>query len=225
MLVPIFERGANDGSYWLVDDSHGRLPVVFFGGANAATPAAVVIPLDADFAARADSAIRLWRVATGRPRGPPPDRLTRQRRHRLGLTRGDVLLRNKEVFRFWKTLGLSYIFLGIEAIDEDGLKKFRKRISLGRNFEALEFARSLGVMVTINIIADPDWDEQRFATVRQWCQEVPEIVNLSINTPYPGTKSWITEERSLQTRDYRLFDVQHAVLPTKLPLPVFYREL
>jgi hypothetical protein len=86
MLVPIFERGANDGSYRLIDDSHGRLPVIFIGGANAATQAAVAIPLDADFAARADAAIRLWRVATGRPRGRPPDRLTRQRRHRLGLT-------------------------------------------------------------------------------------------------------------------------------------------
>jgi hypothetical protein len=29
----------------------------------------------------------------------------------------------------------------------------------------------------------------------------------------------------LQTRDYRLFDIQHAVLPTKLPLAAFYREL
>jgi len=86
MVVPTFERGANDGSYRLVDDGHGRLSVVLIGGANAATPAAVVIPLDADFAARADAALRLWRVATGRPRGRPPDRLTRQRRHRLGLT-------------------------------------------------------------------------------------------------------------------------------------------
>jgi hypothetical protein len=58
---------------------------VLIGGANAATPAAVVIPLDADFAARADAALRLWRIATGRPRGHPPDRLTHQRRHRLGL--------------------------------------------------------------------------------------------------------------------------------------------
>src|SRR5207344_2570132 len=40
-------------------------------------------------------------------------------------TRGDVLLRNKEVFQFWKKLGVTYIFLGIEAIDEDGLRKFR----------------------------------------------------------------------------------------------------
>ena len=77
-------------------------------------------------------------------------------------TRGDVLLRNKEVFRFWKRLGLEYMFLGLEAIDEEGLQKFRKRVTLGRNFEALEFARSLGIHVAINLIADPDWDHERF---------------------------------------------------------------
>ena len=140
-------------------------------------------------------------------------------------TRGDVLLRNKEVFKFWKTLGVSYMFLGLEAIDEEGLKKYRKRISLGRNFEALEFARSLGIEVAINLIADPDWDEARFATIREWCLEVPEIVNISVNTPYPGTESWVTDGRRLATRDYRLFDIQHAVLPTKLPLDRFYAEL
>src|SRR5215831_9336065 len=140
-------------------------------------------------------------------------------------TRGDVLLRHKEVFQFWKKIGLTYIFLGLEALDEEGLRKFRKRIPLGRNFEALEFARSLGVGVAINIIADPDWDEERFRVVREWCMNVPEVVNISINTPYPGTETWLTEQRRLQTRDYRLFDIQHAVLPTKLPLDVFYREL
>lgn len=140
-------------------------------------------------------------------------------------TRGDVLLRNKEVFKFWKTLGVSYMFLGLEAIDEEGLLKYRKRVPLGRNFEALEFARSLGIRVAINLIADPDWDEARFATIREWCMEVPEIVNISVNTPYPGTESWLTDGRRLATRDYRLYDIQHAVLPTKLPLDRFYAEL
>lgn len=140
-------------------------------------------------------------------------------------TRGDVLLRNKEVFQFWKTLGLQYMFLGVEAIDAEGLKMHRKRISLGRNFEALEFARSLGITVAINLIADPDWDRQRFEVVRQWCLDIPEIVNISVNTPYPGTESWVTESRKMHTRDYRLFDIQHAVMPTKMPLPEFYAEL
>ncbi len=148
------------------------------------------------------------------------------RKHYYLETRGDVLLRNKEVFKFWKTLGLDYMFLGIEAIDEDGLQKFRKRVPLGRNFEALEFARSLGIHVAINIIADPDWDEERFRVVREWCLDVPEVVNISVNTPYPGTESWLTEQRArCSTRDYRLFDIQHAVLPTRLPLDAFYREL
>jgi hopanoid C-3 methylase HpnR len=140
-------------------------------------------------------------------------------------TRGDVLLRNKEVFQFWKTLGLQYMFLGVEAIDAEGLKMHRKRISLGRNFEALEFARSLGITVAINLIADPDWDRERFEVVRQWCLDIPEIVNISVNTPYPGTESWVTESRKMHTRDYRLFDIQHAVMPTKMPLPEFYAEL
>jgi hopanoid C-3 methylase len=140
-------------------------------------------------------------------------------------TRGDVLLRNKDVFRFWSGIGLKYMFIGLEAVDEEGLRKFRKRIALDRNFEALEFARSLGVMVAINLIADPDWDHARFEAIRQWCQEIPEIVNISVNTPYPGTEIWRTETRPLQSLDYRLYDIQHAVLPTKLPLREFYAEL
>ncbi|HSF66413.1 MAG TPA: hopanoid C-3 methylase HpnR [Nitrospiraceae bacterium] len=140
-------------------------------------------------------------------------------------TRGDVLLRNKDVFAFWKSLGMHYMFLGLEAIDEEGLALHRKRISLGKNFEALEAARALGVSVAINLIADPSWDRRRFEIIRQWCLEIPEIVTISVNTPYPGTESWLTESRSLQTRDYRLFDIQHAVLPTTLALPEFYEEL
>ena len=49
-------------------------------------------------------------------------------------TRGDVLLRNKEVFRYWKRLGLEYMFLGLEAIDEEGLKLYRKRVNAEQEF-------------------------------------------------------------------------------------------
>jgi hopanoid C-3 methylase HpnR len=140
-------------------------------------------------------------------------------------TRGDVLLHNKDVFRRWRRMGLEYIFLGLEAIDEEGLKKYRKRTSLGTNFEALEFTRSIGMEVAVNIIVDPDWDRARFRALRQWCLEIPEMVNVSVNTPYPGTEIWRSETRRLTSRDYRLFDIQHAVLPTRLPLDEFYAEL
>jgi hopanoid C-3 methylase len=76
-------------------------------------------------------------------------------------TRCDVLLRNQEVFAYWKRLGLKYMFLGLEALDEEGLKLYRKRATPNGNFKALEVARALGIQVAINIIADPSWDEGR----------------------------------------------------------------
>jgi hopanoid C-3 methylase HpnR len=140
-------------------------------------------------------------------------------------TRCDVLLRNREVFAFWKRLGLRYMFLGIEALDEETLQLHRKRVTPNENLEALEVARELGLTVAINIIADPDWDEAQFQVIREWATSVPEIVHLTVNTPYPGTETWHTEARKLTSLDYRLFDVQHAVLPTRLPLQQFYAEL
>lgn len=140
-------------------------------------------------------------------------------------TRTDVLCRNPEVFEYWTRLGLTYMFLGLEAIDEEGLKAHRKRASQGINSKALEIARRMGLTVAINIIADPDWDEQRFQVIRDWAVSIPEIVHLTVATPYPGTETWLTEARKLTTLDYRLFDIQHAVLPTRLPLLKFYEEL
>jgi hopanoid C-3 methylase len=140
-------------------------------------------------------------------------------------TRADVLCRNEEVFAYWRRLGLEYMFLGLEAIDEEGLKAHRKRSSLDINAKALEVARRIGVTVAINLIADPDWDERRFEIIREWALSIPEIVHLTVATPYPGTELWLTESRKLTTRDYRLFDIQHAVLPTRMPLFKFYEEL
>src|SRR2546427_1277273 len=110
-------------------------------------------------------------------------------------TRADVLLRNREVFARSTRLGLRYMFLGIEAIDEEGLRLHRKRVHVDQNMRALEIARALGLVVAINIIADPDWDERRFAAVREWAPSVPEILNMTINTPHPGTETWLTEAR------------------------------
>jgi hopanoid C-3 methylase HpnR len=140
-------------------------------------------------------------------------------------TRCDVLLRNRDVFAYWKRLGLLYLFLGLEALDQETLQLHRKRITSDENFQALEVARQLGLIVALNLIADPDWDEAQFRLVREWAVSVPEIVHLTVSTPYPGTETWYTDARKLTTLDYRLFDVQHAVLPTRLPLAQFYTEL
>ena len=158
-------------------------------------------------------------------RSPPNSRSARSARSTTSRPAPTCCSGNPEVFERWKRLGLNYMFLGMEALDEEGLDLFRKRVNPDQNFEALEVARKIGMTVAINLIVDPQWDRQQFQRVREWALSVPEIVHLTVMTPYPGTEIWHTESRKLTTRDYRLFDIQHAVLPTKLPLPVFYEEL
>jgi hypothetical protein len=58
---------------------------VLIGGATTATPAAAVIPLDQNFATRADSALRLWQAISERSVGRSPESLTPSRRRRLTL--------------------------------------------------------------------------------------------------------------------------------------------
>jgi hopanoid C-3 methylase HpnR len=147
------------------------------------------------------------------------------RKHYYLETRADVLCRNREVFEYWRRLGLTYMFMGLEAIDAEGLKAHRKRSSTGTNIKALEIAREIGLTVAINLIAEPHWDERQFAVVREWALSMPEVVHLTVATPYPGTETWLSEGRKVTTLDYRLFDIQHAVVPTRLPLRRFYEEL
>jgi len=102
---------------------------------------------------------------------------------------------------------------------------FVVQVAIARFIGAQALGDYILVMAAVNIIADPSWDESRYEVIRQWALSVLAIVHLTVNTPYPGTETWQTESRKLQTRDYRLFDVQHAVLPTTLPLEKFYGEL
>jgi hypothetical protein len=96
----VFDRHAVDGQYRLIDDPPRRLPIALISGATPATIAAAVIPLDADFPVRVETAYRLWRILNGHPSIQLRDRLTNQQRQRLTLTLRalDAKLEN-EVYR------------------------------------------------------------------------------------------------------------------------------
>jgi hypothetical protein len=83
-LTPALRRVAVEGEYWLINHSDDRLTAVLID-ARTDSSAAVIIPLDGDFATRAEAAARLWRLASGRPRRRSSDRLTQDQRRRLAL--------------------------------------------------------------------------------------------------------------------------------------------
>jgi len=85
-ITPTFQRSTPDFTYWIVEDSHGRLPVVRVREVSASAQSAGIIPIDADFTTRLGALLRLRDLMTGRLHARPLERLTRQRRQRLALT-------------------------------------------------------------------------------------------------------------------------------------------
>jgi hypothetical protein len=82
-LSPIFTRHASDGEHWVVSDNDGRFALLLMGGFEIDTPVASVSPFDANFAARADPALRLWRLLTGQRSIRTADSLTQLQRLQL----------------------------------------------------------------------------------------------------------------------------------------------
>ena len=90
---------------------------------------------------------------------------------------------------------------------------------------AIEILKDLGVGFTCNFIVDPAWDREDFARLRDWIDEMGTYNSgFSVLTPLPGTDLWDQAEKRVNTRQWELYDIVHAVLPTKLPLEEFYEE-
>ena len=140
-------------------------------------------------------------------------------------TRTDIICKFPHLVELWKGCGSLAIFLGLESITDEGLAAVNKKNTAENNRHALEILKDLGVGYTPNFIVDPAWDHEDFARLSEWISETGAYNSgFSILTPLPGTDLWDTAKQGVTTHDWEMYDIVHAVLPTKLPLDEFYAE-
>jgi radical SAM superfamily enzyme YgiQ (UPF0313 family) len=140
-------------------------------------------------------------------------------------TRTDIICKFPHLVEMWKDCGNLAIFLGLEAVTDAGLDAVNKSNTMANNARALAILKELGVGYTPNFIVDPAWDHEDFARLRAWIEETGAYNSgFSVLTPLPGTDLWETAKRQVTTQNWEMFDIIHAVLPTKLPLADFYEE-
>ena len=140
-------------------------------------------------------------------------------------TRTDIICKFPHLIEMWKGCGSLAIFLGLESVTDEGLANINKKNSAANNERAIEILKELGVGFTPNFIVDPAWDHADFARLRDWISRMGAYNSgFSVLTPLPGTDLWSEAKDRVTTRDCEMFDIIHAVLPTKLPLEEFYRE-
>jgi radical SAM superfamily enzyme YgiQ (UPF0313 family) len=140
-------------------------------------------------------------------------------------TRTDIICKFPHLIEMWKDCGDLAIFLGVEAVTNEGLKSVNKKNSADNNLRAIEILKELGVGFTSNFIVDPAWEREDFARLREWISEHTTYNSgFSVLTPLPGTDLWESAKGQVTTHDWEMFDIIHAVLPTRLPLEEFYEE-
>lgn len=140
-------------------------------------------------------------------------------------TRTDIICKFPHLIEMWKDCGNLAIFLGVEAVTDQGLDRVNKKNTAANNERAIAILRELGVGFTPNFIVDPAWDREDFARLREWISaNVAYNAGFSVLTPLPGTDLWQEASARVTTPDWEMYDILHAVLPTKLSLEEFYEE-
>ncbi len=148
------------------------------------------------------------------------------RKHYTIQTRSDIVTRFPDLIETWRDCGKMTIFLGLEKIDDAGLSSVNKKNSVANNNRAIEILQDLDVGYTPNFIVDPSWEREDFDKLKRWVERTGAYNSgFSVLTPLPGTDLWDEVKGDVVTEDWELFDITHAVLPTRLPLEEFYREL
>jgi hopanoid C-3 methylase len=142
--------------------------------------------------------------------------------------RSDFIAENEDVIREWAELGLSAVLIGLEASTDDELLSMNKENSVDYNRRAIEVLRRHGVDTYGSLIPSPDYTKADWDRLWRFIDETGlYYLNVSPLTPLPGTAIWdeYADKVVVSRRAHGLWDLSHAVLPTKLPLKQFYREL
>lgn len=142
------------------------------------------------------------------------------------MTRSDTALEQEALIRRWKGLGLRWLYLGLDGAGPERLREIRKGNTHEANREGLRRMLDLGLGVSVGFVVSPDATEEDFAALRASTRGLgTELVSYTVETPLVGTKLHDEVEGRLTTRDWSLYDLEHAVLPTAMPLERFYREM
>jgi radical SAM superfamily enzyme YgiQ (UPF0313 family) len=143
--------------------------------------------------------------------------------------RADFICGNADLVERWAGLGLTNVYIGMEACTDEGLDAFNKRSTVATNNEAVRILRQSGITPDLGFIMRPHATKMDFrallAYVRSLGIHEEGYAEYMSMTPLPGTQLWREMEGELVTRDFRFFDLIFPVLKTTLPTRTYFREL
>jgi radical SAM superfamily enzyme YgiQ (UPF0313 family) len=142
--------------------------------------------------------------------------------------RSDFIAENEDIIAEWAELGLTAVLIGLEAATDPELDSMDKENTVDNNLRAVDVLRRHGVDTYGSLIPNPDYTREDWERLWRFIEQAGlYYLNISPLTPLPGTSIWTeyADRISVPRKAHGLWDLSHAVLPTRMPLADFYREL
>ncbi len=141
----------------------------------------------------------------------------------ISWARSDTIVKNPELFKLWKKAGLDVVYVGLESVDNKRLNEYDKRISADTNRKAVQTLREIGITLHAAFIVHPNFTQEEFRNLEKTVLWVcPAEVTFTVFSPSPGTPLFQKHKQEFICDPYKFYDCMHSILPTKLPLKLFY---
>ena len=143
----------------------------------------------------------------------------------ISWARSDTIVKHPEVFKLWKEIGLSTLYVGLESMDESKLDEYKKRLPVETNRKAIKILKDLGITLHAAFIVHPDFSVEDFRRLEKEVLALcPAEVTFTVLSPSPGTPYWHENKDKFICDPYCFYDCMHTILPTRLPLKLFYQH-
>ncbi|MBK8806289.1 MAG: B12-binding domain-containing radical SAM protein [Bacteroidales bacterium] len=122
--------------------------------------------------------------------------------------------------------GLKVVICGFESFREEELQKYNKSASASLIAQAIDVFHSNGIMLRGNYVIPHDYSLTDFKAMADYAgSHKVSYAGYTILTPMPGTVYYEEMKSKIIDFDLSKYNFFNSVLPTKLPLEDFYKEV
>jgi len=140
--------------------------------------------------------------------------------------RADTVVKHPDLITYLKECGLTSLTVGVESVRDEALAAMNKRTTAAVNSRAIEILHEQEISIGAHFIVNPEFTREDFERLFRYVDEHDLFRPVyTVLTPYPGTDIYLENQEKILIRDFDLYDVVHAVFPTRLSRRQFYREL
>ncbi|RKM56352.1 radical SAM protein [Butyrivibrio sp. X503] len=138
--------------------------------------------------------------------------------------RSDFIATHPELIKDFKEVGLYYLLVGLESVDDAHLEIYDKKSSVGYNEKTVEICNNLGVNIMGLFIVDLDYRRKDFKNLYKWIvAHKLKHVAVSIFVPEFGLETYKQYKDRIITDNPSHFDYLHVVAkPTYLSVRKYY---